>query len=589
MKIFGKTLDTRILETIRAKAGKAVSRSALARRVCEILGWRRANQKPQDMTGRLILRELEKRGEIVLPASRGPVPGWKPPETGDPLWETVAGSFEGSLSGLGLLEIVPVTTKETSRVWNALFSKYYYLGKGPLCGAQIRYLARSSVLGYVGGAAFSSPAWKVAVRDLWIGWSSETREKNLGKVVNNSRFLILPHLRVSHLASHLLGRLLRRLPGDWERAFGERPVLVETFVERERFSGTCYRAANFVEIGSTAGLGRKGRGTSVKTVLAYPFVCDFRERLRELSLPETVVDRLIQQGLLQILQPLIDPTFSEFSYGFRPGRSAHDAVKQAKRYVEEGYQIVVDVDLERFFDRVNHDILMDRLAKRIGDKRILTLVRRYLQASIMADGVVLDRLEGTPQGSPLTPRTQSITSNSTARSAWTGKKTFLTRGAKGNLFMTNEPIDRPGKSQTAQCRPCSSHQGGGNGQGRRHSRQPLRRFAQTGVPVPGGGPGAGPSRAGGGGVGSHDDQGSGKRGAASSGRVPHPRSRDRGDRGPGREGLGCERTGSWLRGAESPSASTMSTFSTDCCLKSWNRAMAFLFPNMPVPLSRGRD
>ncbi len=286
MKIFGKTLDTRILETIRAKAGKAVSRSALARRVCEILGWRRANQKPQDMTGRLILRELEKRGEIVLPASRGPVPGWKPPETGDPLWETVAGSFEGSLSGLGLLEIVPVTTKETSRVWNALFSKYHYLGKGPLCGAQIRYLARSSVLGYVGGAAFSSPAWKVSVRDLWIGWSSGTREKNLGKVVNNSRFLILPHLRVSHLASHLLGRLLRRLPGDWERAFGERPVLVETFVERERFSGTCYRAANFVEIGSTAGLGRKGRGTSVKTVLAYPFVCDFRERLREGQLPE---------------------------------------------------------------------------------------------------------------------------------------------------------------------------------------------------------------------------------------------------------------------------------------------------------------
>ena len=124
--------------------------------------------------------------------------------------------------------------------------------------------------------------------------------------------------------------------------------------------------------------------------------------VRELGIP-TVVDRLIQQGLLQVLQPLIDPTFSEFSYGFRPGRSAHDAVKQAKRYVEEGYQIVVDVDLEKFFDRVNHDILMDRLAKRIGDKRILTLVRRYLQAGIMAGGDVLDRLEGTPQGSPLSP------------------------------------------------------------------------------------------------------------------------------------------------------------------------------------------
>ena len=124
--------------------------------------------------------------------------------------------------------------------------------------------------------------------------------------------------------------------------------------------------------------------------------------IRELGIP-TVVDRLIQQGLLQVLQPLIDPTFSEFSYGFRPGRSAHDAVKQAKRYVEKGYQIVVDVDLEKFFDRVNHDILMDRLAKRIADKRVLKLIRRYLQAGIMGGGVVLDRLEGTPQGSPLSP------------------------------------------------------------------------------------------------------------------------------------------------------------------------------------------
>ena len=124
--------------------------------------------------------------------------------------------------------------------------------------------------------------------------------------------------------------------------------------------------------------------------------------VRELGIP-TVVDRLIQQALLQVLQPLIDPTFSEFSYGFRPGRSAHDAVKQAKRYVEEGYQIVVDVDLEKFFDRVNHDILMDRLAKRIADKRVLRLIRRYLQAGIMAGGVVLDRWEGTPQGSPLSP------------------------------------------------------------------------------------------------------------------------------------------------------------------------------------------
>jgi RNA-directed DNA polymerase len=124
--------------------------------------------------------------------------------------------------------------------------------------------------------------------------------------------------------------------------------------------------------------------------------------MRELGIP-TVLDRLIQQALLQVLQPMIDPTFSEFSYGFRPCRSAHGAVLQAQQYVQEGFQVVVDVDLEKFFDRVNHDILMDRLAKRIADKAVLRLIRQYLQAGIMAGGVVMDRSEGTPQGGPLSP------------------------------------------------------------------------------------------------------------------------------------------------------------------------------------------
>lgn len=123
---------------------------------------------------------------------------------------------------------------------------------------------------------------------------------------------------------------------------------------------------------------------------------------RELGIP-TVADRLIQQALLQVLQPLIDPTFSEHSHGFRPGRSAHGAVLEAQQYVQAGYRTVVDVDLEKFFDRVNHDILMDRLAKRIADKRVLRLVRRYLQAGIMAHGVCSERFEGTPQGGPLSP------------------------------------------------------------------------------------------------------------------------------------------------------------------------------------------
>lgn len=124
--------------------------------------------------------------------------------------------------------------------------------------------------------------------------------------------------------------------------------------------------------------------------------------MRELGIP-TVTDRLIQQALLQVLQPLIDPSFSEHSYGFRPGRRAHDAVCRAQQYVQAGYRTVVDVDLEKFFDRVNHDVLMDRLSKRIADAAVLRLMRRYLQAGIMMHGVVVERYEGTPQGGPLSP------------------------------------------------------------------------------------------------------------------------------------------------------------------------------------------
>ncbi len=124
--------------------------------------------------------------------------------------------------------------------------------------------------------------------------------------------------------------------------------------------------------------------------------------VRQLGIP-TVVDRLVQQAILHVLQPILDPTFSTSSFGFRPGRGAHDALAQAREYVAEGYGIVVDLDLEKFFDRVNHDILMARLARRIGDKRLLRIVRRFLEAGMMREGVCVRRYEGTPQGGPLSP------------------------------------------------------------------------------------------------------------------------------------------------------------------------------------------
>ena len=129
--------------------------------------------------------------------------------------------------------------------------------------------------------------------------------------------------------------------------------------------------------------------------------------VRLLGVP-TVLDRFIQQAILQVFTPIFEPRFSEHSYGFRPGRSAHQAVKRAQEYIREGHEWVVDLDLEKFFDRVNHDMLLGRLAKRIEDKRLLRLIRRYLQAGVMTHGVVVERKEGTPQGGPLSPLLSNV-------------------------------------------------------------------------------------------------------------------------------------------------------------------------------------
>lgn len=128
---------------------------------------------------------------------------------------------------------------------------------------------------------------------------------------------------------------------------------------------------------------------------------------RMLGIP-TVMDRLIQQALLQVLTPIFDPTFSESSFGFRPGRRGHDAVRRARRYIEEGYDWVVDMDLEKFFDRVNHDVLMARVARKVTDKQVLRLIRRYLQSGVMLNGVVVTAAQGTPQGGPLSPLLANI-------------------------------------------------------------------------------------------------------------------------------------------------------------------------------------
>ena len=159
--------------------------------------------------------------------------------------------------------------------------------------------------------------------------------------------------------------------------------------------------------------------------------------IRQLGIP-TVVDRMIQQMMLQILQPLFDPTFSEHSYGFRPGRSAHQAVKAAQRYVQEGRRWVADVDLEKFFDRVNHDILMSRLAKRIEDKRMLGLIRRYLEAGVMFNGVAVQRWEGTPQGGPLSPLLANVLLDEVDKELEKRGHAFVRYADDGNVYVRSE-------------------------------------------------------------------------------------------------------------------------------------------------------
>jgi len=234
------------------------------------------------MSCRVALLKLHRGGHLCLP------------EPGVRHWTVVQGerctlslpeieSLRCRLKSLGEVKLVLVESKNRplSRLWNDLMGTYHYLGAGPLCGAQVRYLIESSVYGSIGGLAFSAAAWRVAPRDRWIGWSEEARKANLAKVVCNSRFLLVP--RVAHLASHVLSLCARRVQRDWVERYGVRPGLFETYVERDRFDGTCYRSANWVHVGATQGRGRMDRGRAycapVKDVYVYPLQRDARKVL----------------------------------------------------------------------------------------------------------------------------------------------------------------------------------------------------------------------------------------------------------------------------------------------------------------------
>ncbi len=300
MKIHNQDFTQDVLGFIEATISRdpGLSRTQLSRKVCEYLDWRNGVGELKEMSCRLALLKLERKGLIRLPAS-GTQPRCAPsPFDACEAIAAEAPALHCSLHELGAIELHAIKRgdRKRSRVWNQLMERYHYLGAGPLCGAQIRYLIYHAEYGYLGGLSFSASAWRLAARDHWIGWDDHTRAKNLHKVVGNSRFLILPQVRVKNLASHVLALCNKRLVADWEQRYGFKPLLVETFVEQERFSGSCYRAANWIYVGETRGRGRQDRhkmcGVSVKDIYVYPLHRKARERLCDGPIKQVQPSRL---------------------------------------------------------------------------------------------------------------------------------------------------------------------------------------------------------------------------------------------------------------------------------------------------------
>ena len=190
------------------------------------------------------------------------------------------------------LVLIKGSNSKASRHWNELMNQHHYLGSGPLCGAQLRYLIHSYRYGYVGGFAFSAAAWRLKPRDQWIGWNDEARRQNLNRVINNSRFLVVPHVQVKNLASHVLALVTKRLAHDWLERYGLEPVLVETFVTHGRFTGASYRAANWIYLGRTQGRGRQDPANeyavAVKDIYVYPLRPDAQAILCDGACQEVV-------------------------------------------------------------------------------------------------------------------------------------------------------------------------------------------------------------------------------------------------------------------------------------------------------------
>jgi hypothetical protein len=259
-----------------------LGRVALSRRVCQDFGWLNALGQPKEMSCRVALLRMEKDGLIGLP----------PPLTkagrGQRQFELTAASNPGepvqaSVRALEPLAFERVQKGPRSFLWNELIQRYHYLGYRPLSGAQMRYLVWSVDGRLLAALGFGASAWHVKPRDQHIGWNPEQRVGNLHRIVNNARFLILPWVSCPGLASRILSALPKPLRTDWTWRYGYEPVLLESFVEVPRFSGACYRAANWIHLGATRGRGKLEKNNQqvapLKEIWIYPLHPHFRHVL----------------------------------------------------------------------------------------------------------------------------------------------------------------------------------------------------------------------------------------------------------------------------------------------------------------------
>jgi hypothetical protein len=282
MKYCGREFSNVELERIRHLAAEPkMTRMALSQQVCREFGWLKRDGGLKEMSCRVALLRMQADNLIKLP-----VPIHRNSNSGRVIAKTTQTDPQAPLltpvNKLQRVHLELVSSKDNSRLWNEYIDRYHYLGHKALPGAQLRYFARSDE-GLLALFGFGAAAWKTAPRDNFIGWTPSMREDRLHLVVNNARFLILPWIQSKHLASKLLGLVSRRLANDWHDRYGYRPVLLETFVEKDKFHGTCYLAANWTCLGHTQGRGKLDRANTyplpIKSIWVFPLSKDFRQTL----------------------------------------------------------------------------------------------------------------------------------------------------------------------------------------------------------------------------------------------------------------------------------------------------------------------